>query len=197
MTTEQLLLNAGLLVFVLVTNLGTRSLTTRRLLFPLAVVAVAGAVYLRDLPTTGGDGRLVLAGALSGVALGCLAGLLMRVRATAAGQLVTRAGWAYAALWVAVIAGRVVFAYSATGWAAREVGEFSMRHQVTGAHAWTAAFVLMALVMVTTRVAVTALRSRLTGRDQLARGEAVRDEAVRDDAVRDHAPAVAGARSAR
>ena len=183
MTTEQLLLNAGLLVFVLVTNLGTRALTTRRLLFPLAVVAVAGAVYLRDLPTAGGDGRLVLAGALSGVALGCLAGLLMRVRTTVAGQLVTRAGVAYAALWVAVVAGRVAFAYSATGWAAREVGEFSMRHQVTGAHAWTAAFVLMALVMVTTRVAVTATRSRLAGRDDAGRPEAGHDAAVREGAA--------------
>jgi hypothetical protein len=164
MTTEQLLLNAGLLLFVLATNLGTRALTTRRLLFPLVVVGVAGAIYLRDLPTSGGDGRLVLAGALSGVALGCLAGLLMRVRDMGAGRRVTRAGWAYAALWVAVVGGRVAFAYSATGWAARAVGEFSVRHQVTGAHAWTAAFVLMALVMVTTRVAVTALRGRPAGR---------------------------------
>ena len=163
MSTSQLILNAALLAFVLLTNLGTRRVTTQRLLLPLVLVAVAGAAFLRDVPTAGGDGRLELVGALTGVALGVAAGALMRVGHDGDGALVTHASAGYAVLWLAVIGGRVAFAQAATGGAARSVGEFSLSHQITGAPAWTAAFVLMALAMVLTRVVVTALRARALG----------------------------------
>jgi hypothetical protein len=163
MSTSQLVLNAALLAFVLLTNLGTRRVTGRRLLLPLVLVGVAGVVFLRDVPTVGGDARLELAGALTGVALGVAAGALMPVGRDAGGALVTRAGAGYALLWLLVIGGRVAFAYAATGWAARGVGEFSLAHQITGAAAWTAALVLMALAMVVTRVVVTAARARVLG----------------------------------
>lgn len=161
MSSSQLLLNVALLVFVLGTNLGTRAITGRRLLLPVALVAVLGWVFLQDVPTIGGDLRLEIAGTLIGVVLGIGAAALMPVRRDGAGRLVTVAGAGYAALWIAVIGGRIVFAYSATGWASRSVGEFSMAQQITGADAWTAAFVLMALAMVLSRVAVTATRARL------------------------------------
>ena len=155
----------ALLAFVLGTNLGTRTVTGRRLLLPVVLVLVAGWFFLQDLSTTAGDARLELAGALVGVALGVAAAALMPVRRDGAGRIVTTAGVGYAVLWIAVIGGRIAFAYSATGWASRSVGEFSMTQQITGAAAWTAAFVLMALAMVLTRVAVTAAHARIiTGR---------------------------------
>ncbi len=161
MSTSQLILNAALLVFVLGTNLGTRVVTARRLLLPVVLVLGAGWLFLQDMPTSAGDARLELAGALIGVALGVAAAALMPVRRDGTGRIVTTAGIGYAVLWIAVIGGRIAFAYSATGWASRSVGEFSMAQQITGANAWTAAFVLMALAMVLTRVAVTAARSRI------------------------------------
>ena len=69
--------------------------------------------------------------------------------------MVMRAGLAYAALWIAVIGGRILFAYGADHWFPRAIGRFSMTHQITGADAWTAAFILMALVMVLVRVTVS------------------------------------------
>lgn len=65
------------------------------------------------------------------------------------------AGAGFAALWVLVVAGRVTFAEWATHGGSRAVTEFSVRHQITGAEAWTAAFVLMALAMVVARYAMT------------------------------------------
>ena len=170
MSASQLALNGALLVFVLGTNLGTRAVTRNRLLLPVVLVAVAGWFFLQDLSTSGGDARLELAGALIGVGLGLLAGALMPVGRDDAGRVVTRAGIGYAALWIAVIGGRIAFAYSATGWASGPVGEFSMSQQITGAAAWTAAFVLMALTIVLTRVAVTAARARqlVAGRTAVA-----------------------------
>ncbi|SBT46576.1 hypothetical protein [Micromonospora narathiwatensis] len=158
MTTSQYLLNLGLLGYVLYSNLGTRTLTRLRVILPLGVVAIAAAVFLRDVPTLGNDVRLEVVGAVVGAALGVAAGLLMRVRHVG-GRTVTVAGASYAALWVVVIGGRMLFAYGADHWFSRDIALFSRAHLITGADAWTAAFVLMALAMVVTRVLVTAARA--------------------------------------
>ena len=160
MSSSQYLLNLGLLVYILGSNLGTRPLTRGRLLLPVALVGVAAWFLLRDLPTLGNDPGLEIVGAATGVVLGVVAGLLVRVRADGSGALVTHAGAGYAALWVAVIGGRVAFAYGADHWFPSAIGRFSITHQITGADAWTAAFVLMALAMVLVRVVTTAAAAR-------------------------------------
>jgi hypothetical protein len=153
MSTTQYLLNAGLLAFVLWANLGTRTVTLARFTLPLLLVAVAAGVFLRDIPTAGNDLGLELAGVAAGAALGLVAAALVRVDRDAAGRLVMRAGAAYAVLWAVVIGGRVVFAYGADHWFPAAIGRFSMTYQITGADAWTAAFVLLSLSMVLARVA--------------------------------------------
>ncbi len=154
MNTAQWLLNLALLGWVLVRNVGTHRITPTTFVVPAVVVALVGATYLRDLPTTGHDGVLELVGAGAGVLLGALSAALTRVGRRGEDVVVT-AGVAFAALWVGVIGGRVAFAEWATHAGARTVGEFSMRHQITGADAWTAAFVLLAVAMVLSRYAVT------------------------------------------
>ena len=158
MSTGQYLLNLLLLAWILSSNLGTRALTRRRITLPLFVVAVAGWGYLKDAPTLGNDGRLELAVLAVGVALGALAAFTVRVRREGDRVLAT-AGAAFAALWLVVIGGRVLFAYGADHWFPRAIGQFSRDHLITGADAWTAAFVLMALAMVVARLAVTGLRA--------------------------------------
>jgi hypothetical protein len=154
MSTTQWILNMTLLGWVLARNLGTRPINRATFLVPLAVVAVAAAVFLRDVPTVGHDGQLELIGAGVGLLLGLASALLTKVHVRA-GELVVTAGTAFAALWVVVIGGRVAFAEWATHSGARTIGAFSVRHQITGADAWTAAFVLMALTMVAGRMLVT------------------------------------------
>ena len=127
------------------------------------LVAVAGAVFLNDPPTAGNDVRLEMVGVAAGAVLGVLAGLLVRVRLVG-GRVLATAGATYAALWVAVIGGRMLFAYGADHWFAQRIGLFSYHHQITGADAWTAAFVGMALAMVMTRVLVTWARSLAASR---------------------------------
>jgi len=167
MSTTQYLLNAGLLAFVLWANLGTRTVSRVRFTLPLLLVAVAAAVFLRDVPTAGNDVGLELAGVGVGAVLGMIAAALVRVERLG-GRLVMRAGVAYAALWVAVIGGRCVFAYGADHWFPRAIGEFSMTHSITGADAWTAAFILMALAMVVVRVAATGLLTARAARRPVA-----------------------------
>lgn len=156
MSTAQWILNLALLWWVLTRNLGTRAVTRATFGVPALVVAVVAATYLRDVPTLDHDAALELTGLAVGAALGLAAAGLTRVHRRD-GRLVVTAGAGFALLWLAVIGGRVAFAEWATHTGARTVGEFSVRHQITGADAWTAAFVLMAVAMVVVRYGATAL----------------------------------------
>ena len=167
MSTTQWILNVALLAWVLLRNLGTRPLDRSFVTIPLIVVAVAAGVFLRDVPTAGNDVPLDVAFTVAGLVLGAVATGLTRVRAEA-GRLVVTAGAAFAGLWIAVIGGRVLFAEWANGAGARTIGRFSVEHLITGADAWTAAFVLMALAMVLSRVVTTGLRAALSRRSLAA-----------------------------
>ena len=156
MSTTQWILNVALLAWVLLRNLGTRPLDRGFVTIPLIVVAVAGGIYLRDVPTAGNDLALDVVFTVAGVVLGALATALTRVRIEA-GRVVVSAGAAFAGLWIAVIGGRVLFAEWANGAGSRTIGRFSVEHLITGAEAWTAAFVLLALAMVLSRVVTTGL----------------------------------------
>jgi hypothetical protein len=165
MTTTQWILNIALLGWVLIRNVGTRPLDRAAFTVPLIVVGVAAGVFLRDVPTAGNDVALDVLFAMAGLGFGALATALTRVRLVA-GQIVVTAGAGFAGLWFAVIGGRIAFAEWATGAGARTVGQFSRDNLITGADAWTAAFVLMALAMVLGRIVTTgawaaASRSRL------------------------------------
>jgi hypothetical protein len=162
MTTTEYLLNIGILALVLATNLGTRTLTWRRLMVPVVLVALAAGSFLRQLPTLGHDVELELAGLTAGVLLGVLAALLVHVRRVGE-RVVTIAGAGFAALWFAVVGGRMLFAYGAQHWYGRAIGQFSRVHQITGSGAWTAGFVLMALAMVISRVLVTGAQAARLG----------------------------------
>jgi hypothetical protein len=144
-------LNLGILGLML-SQLGTHAASRRRLVLPLAVVGVVAANLLPGTPTAGNDVAFEAAGAAAGLLLGVLAGALMRIGSDAAGRLTITAGLGYAALWTAVIGGRMAFAMWATGPGQQQVGSFSIANHITGP-AWTAFFVLMALAMVAARTA--------------------------------------------
>jgi hypothetical protein len=160
MTTGELLLNLGVLAFVLVSGLGTRPLNRRRFRIPIAIVAIVGLIFLRNVPTAGNDVTLDVILGLVGTAFGSLAGILMAVgRDTTNGSLVTRAGTAYAVVWIAVIGARIFFSYGAEHLFPNQIVAFSRGHSITGTSAWTAALVIMALAMVMTRVCVTGIKA--------------------------------------
>jgi hypothetical protein len=90
------------------------------------------------------------------VAVGALFGIAMLAatkvgRDNTSGEIWVRAGLAYLLLWVVMLGTRIVFAYSATAWARRDIGHFFASNHLTSA-AVTPAFVLMtigSLVVVT------------------------------------------------
>jgi DMSO/TMAO reductase YedYZ heme-binding membrane subunit len=162
MTTTEIIVFVGLAALIIATQMGRRRLSARRVLIPLLAVGYVAYQYLHSVPTAGGDLDFEIGLGVAGALCGVLAAGLMTVeRDERTGQLVTEAGIAYAALWIAVFGGRLVFAWGATHLWSHQVAQFSVQHAITGSAAWTAAFILMALAMVVTRTVVVGMRALL------------------------------------
>lgn len=158
MRTTDYLINA---VFVLIVfrQARERELDRRSVIVPLAIVAYVAHLYVRSIPTGGND--LVLIGVLGavGLSLGVASGFATQVRAGGNGLALARVGWFAGTLLIAGIGSRMVFAFALSHGARPAVASFSYSHQI-GAGAWPVALVLMALLEVSTRIAIVQLRGR-------------------------------------
>ncbi|GAA2302263.1 hypothetical protein OKJ48_43695 [Streptomyces kunmingensis] len=158
MTTTEWITDIALLLVVF-RQLREGRLDLRSFLVPLGIVAFVAYSYLDTIPTAGND--LLLIGVLMGVgaALGIAGGVYTRIRA-AGGHLLIKAGAVSAVLWVLGMGARMGFQLWTEHGGADAVGRFSVAHHITGDQAWVAAFVLMALTEVVTRLATIFVRSR-------------------------------------
>jgi hypothetical protein len=158
MSTTDYLINA-VFVLIVVRQARERDLDRRSVIIPLAIVAYVAHLYVRSIPTAGND--LVLIGALGtvGLGLGVASGLATHVRAGEHGLAVARVGWIAGALLIAGIGSRMVFAFVVSHGERHAVASFSYAHHI-GAAAWPVALVLMALLEVSTRIAIVQLRGR-------------------------------------
>ena len=154
---------AVLIVGSVLLQFGDHRLALWRLISPVAIVAFVGVKYLTGFPTAGTDLIFELSGAAIGIITGLVAAVLMGVGRDTRGNVIVSAGIAYAAFWIVVFGARIAFAYAATNSAnfARQLGIFSYQHGITGAAAWTAFFILQAILMVGVRTAVVAGRAYL------------------------------------
>ncbi|WP_309142965.1 MULTISPECIES: hypothetical protein [Streptomyces violaceusniger group] len=135
---------------------------------PLGIVAFVAHTYLDGVPTAGND--LVLVGALMGVGavLGVAGGVCTPGSGHSADTLV-KAGAVSVVLWVLGMGARMGFQlWVEHGGGADDVARFSVAHHIAGDQAWVAAFVLMALTEVVTRLATIFLRGRLVPRERPA-----------------------------
>ena len=165
MNATEIILFAGLALYIIATQLGRHPVSPRRFLTPLIAVVAVAVIYLKGVPTVGGDLPFEAAWTAAGLAFGVLAASLVRVeRDRRTGRLVMQAGIAYAAVWALVFGGRLAFGWAASGVWRTAVGQFSITHAITGEAVWTAAFVLMAIAMVGARTVVLAARAALVAR---------------------------------
>lgn len=160
MTILDYLISAALVLLVIPQIRGGK-LTMVSAIRPVVLVAAAAAYYLRGVPTQGNDVLLDVLLLAVGTALGVGCALTTRITADADGSPYAKAGVAAAVLWVAGMAGRFAFVYYANHGGARNVADFSIRHQITGSEAWTTALLLMALAEVISRLVVIRVRSHM------------------------------------
>jgi hypothetical protein len=164
MTTTDYLIDSTLVLLVLL-QLKERELTTRTLIRPLIILAIAVLNYLHGIPTTGNDLVLVAAFALAGTLIGVASGWTVLMRRGANGAVLARAAWASAFFWVLGMGGRFAFIFWITHGGAGTIGSFSASHAITSGEAWTVALLAMAAFEVCSRTLVMAARRyQLQGR---------------------------------
>ncbi|HEX8917011.1 MAG TPA: hypothetical protein VF898_00770 [Chloroflexota bacterium] len=169
MDTTQVLVFVALAAIVIITQMGTRTFTLQRFLLPLVASLAVGYHYFHGLPVAGGDVPFVAICTIAGLALGILAAALVQVeRDVDTGKIVTRAGIAYASLWIIAFGSRIAFGWAASHIWQHQVALFSVQHAITSPAAWTAAFVMMAIAMVAARTLINGARAL-----QLSRGSLV------------------------
>ncbi|MDJ0382390.1 hypothetical protein [Streptomyces sp. G-G2] len=158
MTTTEWITDIALLLIVF-RQLREGRLDLKTFLIPLGIVTFVAYSYLDTIPTAGND--LVLIAALVGVgaALGIAGGVYTRIR-TVGEHVLIKAGVVSAVLWVVGMGARMGFQLWVEHGGAADVARFSVTHQITSDKAWVAAFVLMALTEVVTRLATIFIRSR-------------------------------------
>lgn len=163
MTTTDYLIDS-LLVLLVLLQIKERTLTTKTLIRPLVIVAIAAANYLHGVPTTGNDLILVVILALTGGAIGLASAQTVIMRLGPDGEVLARAGWASGFFWVLGMGSRFGFIFWITHSGASTLGQFSLQHAITG-NAWTVALLAMAVCEVASRSALMAARrQRLQGR---------------------------------
>lgn len=169
MSITDYLIDSALVLLVLL-QIKERTLTTKTLVRPLVVLAIAVSNYLHGIPTAGND--LVLVGVLAtvGLSIGVASGQTVRMRLGRDGNVLARAGWASAIFWVLGMGSRFAFAVWVSHGGASVVGHFSAQHAITSGQAWTAALLAMAVFEVCGRTLVAAAR-----RHQLQQGVPVAD----------------------
>jgi hypothetical protein len=164
MTTTDYLIDSALVLLVLL-QVTERTLTTKTLVRPIIILAVAVGNYFHGIPTAGNDLVLVGALALLGLTIGVASGQTVHMRRGRDGEVLARAGWASAVFWVLGMGSRFAFAVWISHGGASVVGQFSAQHAITSGVAWTAALLSMAVFEVCGRTLVMAAR-----RHQLQQG---------------------------
>ena len=157
MTTTDYLIDSALVLLVLL-QIKERTLTTKALIRPLVIVAIAVVNYLHGIPTAGNDLVLVAVLALTGLSIGVASGQTVSMRRGRDGEVLARAGWLSGFFWVLGMGSRFAFAIWISHGGAATIGQFSAQHAITSGEAWTAALLAMAVFEVWGRTLVLASR---------------------------------------
>ncbi|WP_157537273.1 hypothetical protein [Kitasatospora azatica] len=160
-----MIINGMVLIAVLEADLGPhRKIGKLRILRPLLMATAIVPLFIRSPATDGTGLALELAAVVVGLAVGLLAMTFTEVyRSPKTGGPVSRAGFAYAALWIVVVGARAAFSYGSERWFGQQLGRWMLDNQVSG-NALTDALLLMAVAMMLTRTLGLAARAAKAGR---------------------------------
>jgi hypothetical protein len=156
-----LIVNVVILVLILLSDLGTRTITKLRLIRPFIAAAIVVPMFFRGAATSG-NGLLEVAAAAVGLAMGIGAAATMRVRRDQlTGKAVSRASAAYASIWTVVVAARLFFDYGSNHLFTAQLVHWGTTTHIT-ADALTDALIFFSVAMLLGRTGSLAARARRT-----------------------------------
>jgi hypothetical protein len=157
--TSVLITTAVILALVLASDLGTHKVGALRLIRPFIAAAVVIPLYLKGVATSGNGLWLELAGAGAGLVMGLIAAARMQVtRDPGTGNVVSRAGVGYAAVWAGVSAARLFFDYGSHHLFAAQLVHWGMTYQITIV-ALTDSLIFFSIAMLLSRTGSLAIRA--------------------------------------
>ncbi len=160
MDTSVLIVTLVILTTVLISDLGTRKVTTLRLLRPFIAAAAVIPFFAQAVVTSGHGLLLEVVGALAGAAVGIAAAVCLRVRRDQrSGTVTSHAGVAYAAIWVLVSGAWLFFDYGSNHLFTAQLVHFGISYQITLA-ALTDSLIFFSLAMLLARTGALAARAR-------------------------------------
>jgi len=154
--------NLVVLAAVLEADLGRRKITRFRLIRPVILAAIVAAFYIAGVARSGNGLWLELVAVGVGIVLGLLAAALMRVYAGLGGAPYSRAGVAYALLWIVVVGARLWFAYGSNHVFPRQLGSWLLNERVT-TDVLVDSLIFLAIGMLLTRTGSLLVRARALG----------------------------------
>jgi hypothetical protein len=158
---QSLLISGSIFAVVMITQYGRRAYTLHALIRPLLMCAGFGYFYVKGAPTSTADVVVYAVGAGIGVVFGVVSYLLTRVEREPSGAVKTVTGYGFVGVWLLAVAVRITFIalseHNATF--RRHLGQFMVGHGIIE-DAIAPFFVLMALAMVISRIALVAAKAR-------------------------------------
>lgn len=159
MGTPTIIILVGVGLLLAMQQLRYRRVSVRTLALPIVVAGVLWYAYVQGAPTIGDDMDLYLICGAIGAALGLVGGVLSSVRQDeAGGAWLVKGGAVYAGLLLALIAGRLGFAYYAENGGYAQIRQFSIDHAISGQAPIVAALMLMVVTTILARLVVVLAR---------------------------------------